>query len=263
MSLGAIFVALWAWRTGVPIRPLKKEVMPLAILGLLFTIQIALLNSGTELTSPAFTVVILNSYPIFVNLAAHFAAKRWHAVNEEHITPIRAVGLALALAGVVLLAFSRPDKALAPRPLLGNGLIVISSMLLGIRQVYTRWLVQNINPVRSLVWQMAVSVPLFLTVAILKEPPIIGAMRWQAIAAICYQGMVVSGICFIVWAKLLKRHASGTLSMFAFIVPIGGIALSSLLFGETLRPSLAWGTLLVMAGLFVVVRHGQAKPADL
>ena len=262
MSLGVVFVSIWAWGTKVPLRPQRTEIRPLAILGLLFTIQIALLNSATELTSPAYGVVLLNSYPIFVNLAAHFAAGYWPSVREERITPIRAIGLALAIGGVALLAFSSPDKALAPNPILGNVLMVISSVLLGIRQVYTRWLVQNINPVRSLVWQMAVSVPLFFTVAAFKESPMVGPFKWQAIAAICYQGMVVAGVCFIVWTKLLKRHSSGTLSMFSFVVPIGGIALSSILFGEQLRPALAWGTLLVLAGVFVVVRHGQERKEE-
>lgn len=254
-------MALWAWRQGVSLRPHRREYGPLLILGLLFTTQIALLNSATEMTSPAYGVVILNAYPIFVNLTGHFAAQRWHGVSEEPITPIRGLGLALALGGVLVLTLTRPDAALATRPYLGNALMVISSVLLGIRQVYTRWLVQTVDPARSIVWQMALSVPLFLLVAVFKEPPVVGHVTWQALAAIAYQGLIVAGICFIVWAELLKKHSAGTLSMFSFIVPIGGIALSAWLFGERLQPSLWWGTLLVMAGVYVVLRLGQTATA--
>jgi drug/metabolite transporter (DMT)-like permease len=263
MSLGVVFVALWALRQRVNIRPTRQEYLPLLILGVLFTVQIALLNSATEMTSPAYGVVILNSYPIFVNLAGHFAAQRWPGlISEERITPIRAAGLALALAGIALLAFSRPDQALAPRPFLGNTLMVISSVLLGIRQVYTRWLVQQVDPARSIVWQMALSVPLFLLAALLTEPPVIGRVTWSALAAISYQGIIVAGICFIIWAELLKKHSSGTLTMFSFIVPIGGIALSAWLFAERLQASLLWGTLLVMAGVFIVLRLGQSSAPE-
>lgn len=258
MSLGVVFVALWALRQKVSIRPKRSEYLPLFILGGLFTVQIALLNSATEMTSPAYGVVLLNAYPIFVNLAGHFAASRWpERISEEKLTPVRVAGLALALAGIAVLAFARPDQALATRPLLGNALMVISSVLLGIRQVYTRWLVQRVDPARSIVWQMALSVPLFFLVALVKEPPVIGHVTWQAAAAISYQGIVVAGICFIVWAELLKKHSSGTLTMFSFIVPIGGIALSAWLFGERLQASLAWGTALVMTGVFIVLRLGQ------
>jgi drug/metabolite transporter (DMT)-like permease len=260
MSLGVVFVALWALRQRVSIRPTRSEYLPLLILGVLFTVQIALLNSATEMTSPAYGVVILNAYPIFVNLAGHFAASRWPAkISEEKLTTIRVAGLALALAGIAVLTLTRPDQSLAHRPFLGNTLMVISSVLLGVRQVYTRWLVQAVDPARSIVWQMALSVPLFLVVAVLTEPPVIGHVTWQAVAAISYQGIVVAGICFIVWAELLKKHSAGTLTMFSFIVPIGGIALSAWLFNERLQASLAWGTLLVMAGVFIVLRLGQTE----
>lgn len=254
MLIGVIVVSGWAVRQGVPIRPAPGETGPLVVLGVMFTIQIALLNSASALTSPAYGVVILNGYPVFVNIAGHLAAHYSKGViREEAITPIRALGLTLAIAGIVWLALGRPDRALAPRPLLGNMLMVASSVLLGVRQVYTRWLVQSVDPIRSVVWQMMLSVPLFLIIAAATEPPVLGHLTWQAVCAITYQGAIVAGICFIAWAKLLKKHASGTLSMFSFIVPICGIILSSYIFGEALQPTLFAATALVLAGVFVVV----------
>lgn len=259
MLAGVTFVSAWAWTQGVSIRPAPGETKPLVVLGVLFTIQIALLNSGSALTSPAYAVVLLNGYPIFVNITAHMAAHYWKGIiHEESITPIRALGLVLAVAGIVWLALGKPDKALAPRPLLGNCLIVASSVLLGIRQVYTRWLVQTIDPVRSVTWQMLLSVPLFLVIAMVSEPMSLAPLSWQPVFAICYQGFVVAGLCFIVWAKLLKKHSAGTLSMFSFLVPICGIALSNWIFGEALLPTLFAATALVLCGLFVVVRFGQS-----
>ncbi len=79
-------------------------------------------------------------------------------------------------------------------------------------------------------------------------------LTWQAVAAIGYQGVVVAGICFIIWAALLKRHAAGTLTMYAFLVPIIGIALSGLFFHEPLRPTLLAGLVLVSAGIAIVTR---------
>lgn len=259
MLLGVVFVSLWAARQRVGLLPAPGETVPLLVLGAMFTFQIALLNSGAALTSPAYGVVILNGYPIFANIFGHFASHYSKgAVREEPITPVRAMGLALSIAGILWLALGRPDASLAPRPLLGNLLMVASSVFLGVRQVYTRWLVQTVDPVRSVVWQMLLAVPIFLAIAALTEPPLLKKLTWQAVAAICYQGVVVAGICFIVWANLLKKHASGTLSMFAFLVPICGIALSSRIFGEQIHRTLFAATALVLVGVFVVIRHGQS-----
>ncbi len=260
MLAGIAFVALWARFHGISLRPGPGERGPLIVLGLLFTVQIAMLNIGTSLTSPGFAVVILNAYAIYANLTGHVAAHYAKGkIHEEPLTPIRIIGLALAVAGVAWLALGQPDRALAPHPLLGNLVIIASSILLGIRQVYTRWLVQSIHPVRSVVWQMGISVPLFLVGAALTEPYSSGPLRWQAVAAILYQGIVVAGICFIGWAELLKKHASGTLSMFAFLVPVCGVFLSSQVFREAIQPTLFAGAALVMTGVFVVVRMGQSR----
>lgn len=249
MALGVFFVTAWALRRGVGIWPPRRERWPLFVLSLLFTIQIALLNSGTALTSPGFGVVILNSYAVFANITGHFFPGM-----EKPINRARALGLGLAIAGMVVLTFGQSPSKLAPNPMAGNALLVLSALLLGVRQVYTRWLVQHIEPTRTVVWQMAGSVPLFLAIAAASEPMVRGHVTRQAVIAICYQGVVVAGICFIIWAELLKRHAAGTLSMFAFLVPITGIALSSLFFAEPLRISLLAGGVLVLGGVYVVTR---------
>ncbi len=261
MLLGVIFVTVWMLRRRVPLRPAPGELGPLLILGVVFTTQIALLNSASTMTSPAYGVVILNGYAIFANLTGHFAGKHIPAVRETPLTPIRVVGLVLALAGIAVLAFGRPDRALAPRPLLGNALMVVSAFLLGVRQVYTRWLVQRVDPARSVVWQMLLSVPLFLVVAAVSEPPVFTerGLTWLAIAAISYQGVIVAGICFVVWAELLGHHSAGTLSMFAFLVPICGIALSSWIFAERLPAWLFLGTALVLAGVALVIRMDNSS----
>jgi drug/metabolite transporter (DMT)-like permease len=249
MAVGVVIVTAWSFHRGVAIRPAPGERWPLFLLGVLFTGQIALLNSGTALTSPAFGVVILNSHAVFANLTGHFFPGM-----ERPINGMRALGLALAVAGMVVLTFGQSASTLAPDPLTGNVLMVFSALLLGVRQVYTRWLVQHIEPARTVVWQMAWSVPLFLAVAALSEPPVYGSLTVPAIAAISYQGVIVAGICFIIWAELLKRHAAGTLSMFGFLVPITGIALSSLFFGEPMRVTLLAGGILVLAGVYTVTR---------
>jgi drug/metabolite transporter (DMT)-like permease len=244
------FVTAWALRRGVSIWPAKRERWPLFVLSALFTVQIALLNYGTALTSPGFGVVILNSYAVFANITGHFFPGMENPINRT-----RSLGLALSVAGMVVLTFGQSASKLAPNPLLGNTLLVFSALLLGVRQVYTRWLVQHIEPTRTVVWQIAGSVPLFLAFAILNEPLVHGRLTRQAVLAISYQGAIVAGICFIIWAELLKRHAAGTLSMFAFLVPITGIALSSVFFDEPLRMTLLVGGVLVLGGVYIVTRQ--------
>jgi drug/metabolite transporter (DMT)-like permease len=262
MLLGVVVVGAWALFRRIPLGLPRGEMGPLLGLGLLFTLQIGLLNTGAALTSPAYGVLILNSYAVFANLIGHFFSG--HAAGaglEERLTPTRVLGLVLALAGIAVLTFGQVASKLAPRPVLGNLILCVSCALLGLRQVYTRWVVQSIDPVRAIVWQMLCSVPLFFIVAVVSEPLSLKPITAEAVLAISYQGAVVAGLCFIIWAQLLQRHSAGALSMYAFLVPVSGVLLSSLLFGEALRPQLLLGAGLIFAGVYVVSVpiYGRAK----
>ncbi len=256
MVLGAAVLSAWALSRGVPLRPLKGEGRGLFGLGMLFAVQIALMNEGALMTSPAFGEVIINSYAIFANVVAHFAM-------NERLNGSRALGLALAFAGLCLVAFSRPDSALAPKPLEGNLVMILSSILLGIRQVYTRWLVQGTHPARAVVWMLLWSIPAFLLGSLVTgEPLLLRELTWRPVAAIAYQGVVVAGVCFVGWAWLLRKHPAGSISMFSFLVPFAGIAFSMALLGEPLRKGLLMGAALAVGGLLLVAFSGRSVTRD-
>ena len=247
MLFGAIVVITWAVSRGVPLKPAASERSSLIKLGLLFTVQIGLMNAGASMTSPAFGEVIINSYAIFANVVAHFTGE------HERLTAVRTFGLALAFCGLCLVAFGKPDSALAPRPLEGNLVMVLSSFLLGVRQVYTRHIVQTVHPSRAVVWMIGMSVPLFALCALLTGEPMLRAPLTAApIIAVLYQGIVVAGICFVGWAWLLKRHAAGQIAMFSFIVPFAGMTFSATLLGEPVRAGLLTGAGLAIGGLLLV-----------
>lgn len=256
MLLGTLIVAAFALTQRVSLRPVEGEARSLVTLGLLFTAQISLLNIGTNLTSPGFAVVLLNSHPVFANLAGHFQQ------TEEKLSALRILGLMLAMAGVGYVFLGKPEPSLAPSPILGNLLMVVSAALLGVRSVYTRRLVQEIEPLRAVVWMMLVSVPLFLVMAVLREPVLAGPVTAPPVAAILFQGIAVAGFCFIVWTLLLRKHPAGTISMFAFTVPFFGVLLSLWLFGEPVSPRLLAGAALVTAGIVIVARPPRAPWAQ-
>jgi drug/metabolite transporter (DMT)-like permease len=219
----------------------------------MFTMQIAGLNAGTNWTSAAYAVVLLNSHPVFTNLYAHFFD------SEDKLTPRRLLGLFLAFAGIAYLALGKPDASLAPHPGWGNSLMIVSANLLAVRVIYTRRIVQTADPERPVIWQMAWSLPVFLGLALVTEVPALKPVTWQPVAAILYQGVLIAGFCFMVWTTLLRKHSAANLSMFGFLVPISGVALSAYVFGESIHMHLLIGVALVTLGILIVTR--RSRPA--
>ena len=253
MLLGVVAVAAWARYCHLSLRLRSGERRALVALGLVFAVQIALLNLGTNWTSPAYAVVLINAHPIFANLIGHFV------VTEERLTRLRILGLALAFGGISYVVLGRPVAALAARPLLGNFLLVVSAFLVGLRTVYMRWLIQSIEPERALLWQMLISLPFFLGLAAGIEPLTVGPLTAAPVAALLYQGIPVAGGCFIIWTLLLRRHSAGSLSMFAFTVPFFGIFFSALIFSEPVTGRVLLGAVLVTAGIGIVTRRPASR----
>lgn len=248
-------VGLWAVVRKVAMAPPAGERRLILGLGVLFTVQITTLNFGVDLTSPAYSIVLLNAHPVFANLVGHFF------VAEDRLSPVRVLGLATAFAGICFVFLGRPETTLASHPYLGNFVVVTSAFLLGSRTVYTQRLVQSIEPVRAVFWQMALSLPVFLAAGLILEPPLIRPLAATAVLAILYQGVVIAGLCFIVWTVLLTRMSPGKLSMFSFISPVSGLFLSVLFFGEPITARLFAGLAAVAAGIWLVTRRpGRAGP---
>ena len=251
--IGTVVVGLWALVRRVPMGVPREERGSLAALGLLFTVQISALNVGVDLTSPAYGVVLLCSHPIFANVIGHFF------VPEDRLSWGRVAGLAAAFGGICVVFLGRPSSELAAHPLLGNLTVTASAFLLGSRTVYTQRLVQTIDPVRTLFWQMIFGLPCFLVVAALSEPALLKPLSSEAVFAILYQGVVIAGFGFIVFTFLLTRTSPGTLSMFAFTTPIFGVLLSAWFFSEEVTGRLAIGVIAVAVGIATVAQQSRRR----
>ena len=251
--VGAATVLIWAWIKRAELLPEREDWGSAVILGFLFAAQISCLNLGVSLTSPAYGVVLLNSHPVFTNLFGHFVD------SEDNLNFRRLLGLALAVIGMSYVATGRPDAALAPNPIAGNLILILSAALLATRSLYTRRLVQRVNTFKPVVWQMSFALPVFLFFALLLEPPLLKPVTWPPVAAILYQGAIIGGFCFVTWTQLLQKHAAGVLSMFAFLVPFFGVFLSSYMFDETINPGLLLGAGLVTSGIVIVTRFSGGK----
>jgi drug/metabolite transporter (DMT)-like permease len=85
-----------------------------------------------------------------------------------------------------------------------------------------------------------------------------------AVLGLVYQGIVVSGLSFIGWVALLRRHSPGRLTVFSFLTPLIGVLLSSVFFSEKVTARLALGLLAVAVGIFLASRGGgrmESEPA--
>ncbi len=253
--LGGLTVLAWGWRTHTLLRIHRHEVRPLLVLGVIFTLQIALLNLGIKYTSAGHVSILLNAYPIYTVLLAHLF------VPGDRLSGRSALGVMLAYAGVVLL-FSREFHVNSDF-LLGDLLTSGSAFLLGVRTIYLNRTVQRIDPVKLLLAQVAFSVPCYVVGSSLFEAATLYRWTSRLVLALSYQGIIVAGFNFILQLHLLKTYKPSGLAAYSLTTPLSGVFLSWLILGEAVTLRLLVSAALVVGGIALATRPSAAlgRPA--
>ena len=253
VAIGCASVGLFSVGRGDDLRLRRGELVPLALLSLIYAVQISAVQTGSDYTSPVFVAVLFNTYPIIANLTSSFF------VPEDRLTVRRALGLAIAFAGMAWVFLARTESALAPDPLLGNSLVLGAATLLAFRMVYTRQFVLRVSYVRAVFWPLVGSLPLFLlgdmafTDSVSRTEP-----SWETWTALVFQGVVVGGVGQLAWVYLLRKHTPGTVIAFSFLTPASGLVLSAAYFSEPVPARLVAGLAAVLIGIGLAAR--QARP---
>ncbi len=242
--IGGLTVLLWATITSIPIYMRSADRRSLSLLATLFTLQILALYEGANFTLASRSTVLVCTFPFFTAIFAH------RFIPGDRLNSLKVLGIVLSFIGVFAL-FVENFILKEFGYFIGDVLSLSSGFFLGVRQVYSKHLVQRMHPYKILLWQSTLSFPILFLLSLLTEKvsyrftPII-------ISAILYQGMVVAGFCFIVQTTLLRRYSASNLSVFGFFTPVFGVLLSNLILGEGLTLTILMSMILVGTGIGIV-----------
>jgi drug/metabolite transporter (DMT)-like permease len=247
--LGSACVIVWARVMGVSLWPPREE-WPVHIgLTLIFTAQIALMNIGFGATTAANSAVLIATNPLFGVFFAHW----W--VPGDRLTPGRLLGVLVAFAGAALvLTRGAADSVSLGATHYGDLLVLASAGVLGMRLALCGRLLRTVNEIRLTLWQMLLSLPLFLAGGLTFETLHLENLGWGPIAGILYQGIVVAGLGFSVQYYLLRRYKPSVMISFNFVAPVAGVLLGMWILDEHLTAALLGGMALVAVGITLLAR---------
>lgn len=247
--LGGLTVLLYAWwtrRLGA-LRVRRSEVWPLLSLGLLFAVQIGLMNIGISRTTAAHGSVLLNSYAVHTVVLAHFM------IPGDRMTPAKFGGILVAYAGIVLL-FAR-EFSFQGGTLAGDLLVSASALLLGERIVYMAKTVQRLDAIQMLVYQSTIGSACFFLVSLWWEAGVPTRYTASLALSLLYQGCVVAGFNFVVNMYLLRIYRPSALAATALTTPLFGVLFSAAIAGDRLTPTLLLSSVMVAAGIGLTSRR--------
>ncbi|RJF92659.1 DMT family transporter [Noviherbaspirillum saxi] len=242
---GLLLLAI-AIATGKPAFGLNlRKIGQLSLLGLTQTaIQYVFFYVGLAYTTGVRGSILNATTAFFSVLLAHFI------FHNDKVSARKALGCLTGFAGVLVVNFGQGllDFEFT---LLGEGFIVIAAFILSAASIYGKRLSQDMDVMVMTGWQLAIG-GIFLLFAGLAFGGTLSNFTPISTALLVYLA-VLSSAAFGMWSLLLKYNPVGMISIFNFLVPIFGTALSALFLNESI---LEWknllALLLVCGGIWLV-----------
>ncbi len=235
-------VVLFCRRAGATWRVEPRYWWLLSVHGLLTAVQIGSFNWGTSHSEAGRSSVFINIHPLVV------APLAWLLLGER--MGVRGiVGLIAAAAGVAVMLIK---PLMLGGGLVGDLVVLASGIVFGFQAIAQKKTFPIIPPTTLLLAQSALAVPL----SFLYSAAIEGSSSYhftpEVVWGLLFQGLLVSGVAFAIWMILLRRYPAGRLVTVAFLTPLFGITLGTLIRGEAFTWPLALGGLLVGLGIYLV-----------
>ena len=242
-----ILLLLFALLVGKSLRGLApRQVLGLGFLGLFQTsLQYVFFYIGLAHTTGV-KASILNAVGAFFGvLIAHFV------YHNDRLSWRKVAGCALGFSGVVAVNLGA-DMALDFH-LLGEGFIILAALVLASASMVGKRMSQHMDSVVMTGYQLTVG-GVALWMAGWWSGGTLHSFTWQSSLLLAYLA-VLSAVAFALWGALLKVNKVSEITVYNFLIPIFGAALSALFLGESLW---AWKNLialvLVSVGIWWVTR---------
>lgn len=241
-----LFPALLA--TGQLARPPRADLPVLLVIALFHMVAFAALMTVGLTFVPAGRAIVLGySTPVWVAPAALL-------VLGERVPARQAVGIAIGLAGLLLL-FGQGSLNWGSRTaLLGNGLVTLAALSWSVSIVYTRAHRWATTPLQLMPWQCLLATVVLSVLALLVEGAPPARMGTPALLALAYNGVVGTALGFWAMTVVNRRVPAATASLGVLATPVLGIGLSALLLGEGLDPVLIGSALAILVGVVLSAR---------
>ena len=207
---------------------------------------------GLSLTTVINTALLTTSIPVFVLFVSIL-------FGYDRLSLKRLLGIVLAAAGVVYLI--NPARAqLTPQTSAGNLLIACNSLLYAVYIVISKRLFERYGALDVITW-------IFLVSAVLTLPLGVYSLSRDNLAAISWGVWLMIGVIIILptvgayylnaWA--LTQVSPSTVAIYIYLQPLVAFGFAPLLLGERWNSRTAVATLLIFAGVGLVVSRGRSR----
>jgi drug/metabolite transporter (DMT)-like permease len=231
---------------GVALPRTRAQWQPFFVMGLINSaIPYSLIFWGETRISSGLAAILTAAVPIFTVIVAHF----W--TTDEHLTPAKAAGIGLGMAGVVVI-MSDDLGDIASGSGLAKLAIVGATISYAFSGIYGRRL-KGRAPL-ELAWgqMVAASVLMLPMVLIVDRPWATADWHLDAVLSVLALAVLSTAIAYMIFFRLLARIGATNTSLVTFLIPVSSLILGAAFLDEPFVAIQLLGMGLIVAGMAVI-----------
>lgn len=211
---------------------------------------------AAEFVSPGIATVIANTQPL---LAAGLAG----VVLGERLTVWGKSGLFLGFLGIVIIAVPQLFADGQESYIIGVAYIILAALGITVSNVMLKRIADAVDPLMAIGLQLLIgSIPLAIVAALTEDPTTI---QWTPpfIASLLALALFGSALVYVIWMSVLAQVPLSKANAFSFLVPVLGLTMGVLFYGESLGWPEMTGIVLAIIGVVLVTQKGIAPSGKL
>ncbi len=204
---------------------------------------------GVAGTAAANAALIIALNPLVSSLLAA-------VLLRDRLTPQRLAGVVLGFGGVAAVVLNRPGMALGGAGL-GDALVLGAIVTWVLGGVMVQRLARGIDPLLISAVLNVIGALLLVLHLVLRPSALVWSPEragWSTAALVIVSGVLVTAIGGIVWNRALMVLGVARAALYAYWVPIFGVAFAVLLLGEPLTIWHGVGLVAVLGGTWIGTR---------
>lgn len=181
-------------------------------------------------------------------------------LKERALTPVRVVGMLLALGGLVIV-FGDGQGLGSPQAGIGLAAVLLAVFINSAGLVWMKRVAGHTPPLAITAGVMLVSLPLFGLAWLITDGHWPASLPLRSVLAIAYLGVFGSVLGFALYYYLMKHMDAAALALITVVTPLLALFLGRFLNDEALPAQVWGGAATISAGLFLHQRGLPALPA--
>ncbi len=244
--IGGSMLVIFSLAWGVPL-PKRGDWGPIVVFGLLqTTLTYAFVIYGMSFVEAGVSSILIYSYPLFVNLMAHFI------LPEEKLNMQKVFGLLVGFIGLIVVFSDSSFNLNDTWAIIGKLMIIMGAFVWAAATIYLKVKLSQQNKLQLTAWQMLIGGTVGLIFGLVMDRGLTISFTPLAITALAYTSIMASAITFALWFYLLDYMGAGRASAFLFLVPIFSVIFATLMLNEPFTWRIVLGLFAVVSGICLV-----------